>query len=253
MPRLRDRLLTPIVARAMTSPTAIVLAGVGASAAILVGAPAIGVVAAAGLAWGGRVALAVPRRSAPRIEARRLDEPWRSFVRGAVDARSRFDEAVTSVPPGPLRDRLTLLGNQIAAGVEQCWQVATRAQQVSRALGQLDTTDARARLAQLSASAPPTDGSDPDHPTDHMVEALRAQLATADRMARVAADAHAKLQLLDARLDEAVARAVELSIGASNDATLGGVGGDVDAVVGDLEALRQALEEAGGSPSAASA
>jgi len=58
----------------------------------------------------------------------------------------------------------------------------------------------------------------------------------------VASQARHRLQLLDARLDEAVARAVELSLNADVGA-LGGLGSDVDAVVGDMEALRQALEE----------
>ena len=48
------------------------------------------------------------------------------------------------------------------------------------------------------------------------------------------------------RGSEAVARAIELSVGATDDAELTGLGGDVDNLVGEMEALRQALEETGG-------
>ena len=55
---------------------------------------------------------------------------------------------------------------------------------------------------------------------------------------------------LDARLDEAVARAVELSLGAGDAAAAGGLEGDVDRLVEEMEALRLALDDAGPAPSA---
>ena len=57
----RDRFFTPPVAKAMTSPLGIVLAGVGAAVGLVTG---LGIPAAIGLAavaWGGRVAAAIPR------------------------------------------------------------------------------------------------------------------------------------------------------------------------------------------------
>ena len=88
-------------------------------------------------------------------------------------------------------------------------------------------------------------------------EALVAQLATAARMKAVSTDARDRLRLLDARLDELVARAVELSVSGSASA-ISGLGDDVDSLVSEMESLRQALEEAnradggdaGGSPQA---
>ena len=44
-------------------------------------------------------------------------------------------------------------------------------------------------------------------------------------------------------MDEAVARAIELSV-RGGDVDLGGLGNDVEGLVGDMEALRQGLEEA---------
>ena len=74
------------------------------------------------------------------------------------------------------------------------------------------------------------------------MEALDAQLESADRLARVASDARDRLRLLDARLDELVARAIELSVSEDDDA-VGTLGTDVDGLVTEMESLRQALEE----------
>jgi len=62
MPRrsFRDRFLTPQVAQAIMSPLGIVLFGVGAAGAILVGAPLAAAAGVGVLAWGGRVLAAVP-------------------------------------------------------------------------------------------------------------------------------------------------------------------------------------------------
>jgi hypothetical protein len=67
-------------------------------------------------------------------------------------------------------------------------------------------------------------------------------------MASVAQQARDQLRLLDARLDEAVTRAVELSLQTGDDADLTGLGSDVDNLVLDMEALRAALEETSGNP-----
>ncbi|MDQ3974558.1 MAG: hypothetical protein M3276_09545, partial [Actinomycetota bacterium] len=79
------------------------------------------------------------------------------------------------------------------------------------------------------------------------VQALAAQLESTERIAAVARDTRDRLRLLDARLDEAVARAVELSLRAGDPIELGGLGDDVDSLVGEMETLRQALEETGGT------
>ncbi|HMQ28585.1 MAG TPA: hypothetical protein PKA98_21545, partial [Acidimicrobiales bacterium] len=62
MPRLsfRDRFFTPPVARAMMSPSGILLAGAGASVAILAGLGPIRAVAFAAIAWAGRGRYAIP-------------------------------------------------------------------------------------------------------------------------------------------------------------------------------------------------
>ena len=49
--------------------------------------------------------------------------------------------------------------------------------------------------------------------------------------------------MLNARLDEMVARAIELSVDANKVDDLGGLGSDVDTLVDELEALRLAMDE----------
>ena len=238
--RFRDRFFTPRVARAITSPLGILLAGAGAAVGLVAGLP---IAAAAGLgaaAWAARVAVAIPRKPrGERIDAFSLDDPWRQFVREAQQAQARFARATKATRPGPLKDRLQEIGSRIDDGVRECWHIAGHGQTLVEALGQIDVADVRHDLAEV-------EGQTGDPSAERTAEALRAQLASAERMASVANDARNRLRLLDARLDEAVARAIELSVGAADDAQLTGLGGDVDNLVAEMEALRQALEETGG-------
>ena len=78
---------------------------------------------------------------------------------------------------------------------------------------------------------------------ERAAEALRAQVATAERLDALVEDAKAQLLVLDARLDESVARAIELSVRVDDADALVDVGADVDGLVDEMEALRQALEE----------
>src|SRR5204862_6607432 len=72
-------------------------------------------------------------------------------------------------------------------------------------------------------------------------------LSSAKRIGDVATDASDRLRVLNAQLDEAVARAVELSVHADSVGDVAPLGADVDSLVGELEALRQGLEETGGA------
>ena len=250
--RLPDRAKTPRVARAITSPAGILLAGAGISAGILAGLP---LVAAAGIgvaAWAARVALAVPRRAPEdRIRPERLAEPWRSFVREAQDAARRYRRAVAATAPGPLRERLADIGTRIDTGVLESWRVAKRGDALEGALREMDVREVAGELQAVEADAQrrgPHAAS-----LERTAAALRAQLDSASRLSAVAADARDRLRLLDARLDEAVARAVELSLGAEDVSAAGGLQGDVDQLVEEMEALRLALDDAGPAPSASAA
>jgi methyl-accepting chemotaxis protein len=239
----RDRFFTPQTARAITSPSAILLAGAGASVAILGGLPLAAAAAVGAAAYGVRVALGIPRAQTDKIDINQLRNPWRQFVVEALVAQRRYDKAVRGAAAGPLRDRLTEIGQRISTGAQECWRIARRGQDLEDALRALeDPRDVRARLQEAQRT-----GAD-----ERLLQALQSQIDSTERIVSVARDTRDRLRLLDARLDEAVARAVELSLRATDVGEIGALGSDVDALVGDMEALRQALDETSSTRAGAS-
>ena len=238
----RNRFFTPRVGRALTSPSGILLAGVGGAAGILIGGPILGAALGVG-AWVARVAAAIPRDDRPQIDLNQLRSPWRDYVREAMEAERRYGDVVRTARTGPLRKRLEEIGVRLRDGVEESWRIAQRGMALERGLWQLDVPAIQQQLVAAQHEARTSRSGS----AERIVESLRAQLGTAERLRRVTEDASARLRLLDARMDEAVARAVELSLG-GDDASVSGLGSEVDNLVLDMEALRQALEETGGSP-----
>lgn len=233
---LRDRFLTPRVARAITSPSGILLAGAGASVGILFGAPALAVGLGAA-AWAARVAVAVPRApTREHIDPRSLAQPWRHSVEDALDARERFGKAVARTTSGPIRERLDAIGERVDTGVQECWRIARHGDALVGALRQMDVGDAQRQIAQLGGPGNPTQ--------QRRIEALQAQVDASQRLSALATATQDDLLLLNARLDEAVARAIELSVQVGSVEQLNSLRSDVEGVVGDMESLRQGLEEA---------
>jgi len=262
---LPEHLKSRKTAEAITAPSAILLAGAGISAGVLGGLPLLAALGIGAAAYGIRVAFGLPRRKREeRIELAGLPEPWRHFVREALDAQNRYRRAVATAAAGPLRDRLVEIGQRVEQGVRECYRIARRGAALEGGLSALDADAADQQLSALVGSLPPDAqselraahdagkalavaaeraGVDANHV--QTIEALEAQIASAGRLGVVAQDARDRLSLLDARLDEAVARAVELSLRAEDVAELGGLGGDVEALVNEMESLRAALEEVG--------
>lgn len=233
---LKDRILTPRVARAMMSPSAIVSVGAGAAAGILVGGGPLGAVVLGALAWLVRVGAALPKRpERTDVRADDLSEPWRGHVRDAEDARSRFHDAVESTKRGPLRDRLVEIAATLDHGVDECRRIAARGQAIASARRKIRAAEIQRDLDRL-----PRDNREATLSTR---EALKAQLDTAARMDEVIRDARDRLQLQNARMDESVARAIELSVKADDLNEVEGLNASVGDLVNDLEALRQALDE----------
>jgi hypothetical protein len=236
--RFRDRFLTPPVARAMFSPLGIMLAGAGAAVGIVAGGGILGAAAAGAAAWAARVAAAVPRDPrAERIDPYALSEPWRGAMRDALEAQRAFREAVAGTQAGPLRERLDAVGARIGDGVGEAWRVARQGHALVAARRRIDTDAARRELAEVDRHR----GS----AMERTAQALEAQLESAARMDRMVAEARDRLRLTNARLDEAVARAVELSVSGHTVEEARGLDADVEVMVSDLEALRQGLEELG--------
>jgi hypothetical protein len=164
-------------------------------------------------------------------------------VSEALHAQRRFGDVVRTANSGPIRDRLAEIGTRIGDAVHECWHVACRGDALVEGLTSLDLREVEQERAGIER-ARTQPGANRDA-LDKTAAALDAQLASGKRLAQVATDARDRLQVLDARLDEAVARAVELSLQAADVSDLSGLGDDVDSLLGDLESLRQGLEEAG--------
>jgi hypothetical protein len=121
-------------------------------------------------------------------------------------------------------------------GIEEAWEVATRGDEIDRAIRRLDPTALRSRLQTFQNQA----ATAPSPELDEAITSVKRQLETADRLRVLSNQTALKLRLGQTRFEELVARAEEVSIGMSDSdrwAT------DVDALVDELEAFRLALEE----------
>lgn len=247
--RLPENVRTPRVARAVVSPSALLLAGAGTAAAILGGLPLVAAAGIGALAWGARVAVAaIPRGPRPeRIDPFRVGEPWRSYVQDAQQAKTKFDNTTKRMRTGPLRERLEGIGARLDDGVRECWTIAQEGHDLAGAYRQLDVRDAEAELAGLRQDLRNTQGADRRASLQRAITAVEAQLESANRIRDVAENASDRLKVLNAQLDEAVARAVELSVRARDVTDLTPLTDDVDNLVNELEALRQGMEETGGA------
>lgn len=238
-PSFRDRLFTRRAARGILSPVGIVAGLVAGALTVVAGLPVWAGVVVGAVVWAGNALRMLPRRPRrARIDPFTVQEPWRRFVQDALQARSRFAAAVERAPAGPLHDRLREIAARVDDGVDEAWLIAQRGHTLVAARRGIDTADLGRQAAAVSAG-----GADPS--TDPVAQALEVQRATAARMDAVIERTRTELQVLDARLDEAVARTLELTARASTDtAGLAGLGTDVDSLVTEMEALRLALDEA---------
>lgn len=164
-------------------------------------------------------------RSMP-IDAFVLGEPWRRHVSAAQAAQRRYSEIVAATPAGPLRSNMESITRQVQRGVEECWLIAKRGDELDDALRRLDSTGLQARLAQSTDEATRT--------------SLQSQLDSAQRIRTTRDDADQRLRLLDTRLGELIAEAAEVSVGSDATSDLGSA---VDDVVTQLEALRLAVDD----------
>lgn len=236
----RSTRLEPTVFLAMISPITVALVVGTTALVLLVGGPWWLAVPAGAAVWAGRVLIssmlarrmkALPRR----IDPFALREPWRFFVRDALQARKRFTEATANVAPGPLRNRLVEISARVDHGIEECWEVAQRGQQLTDSRRAIDIARIRRTLDSEDLSL-----SDPRRTS------AEVQLASHDRIMSMEDDTRERLEILDARLEESVVRAADLSARAADVAQLDEIADAVDGIVGDLESLRLGLDAADG-------
>ncbi len=230
------------------SPSAILLAGAGTAVGIATGLGPLAIVAGAA-AWLARVAFAVPRRPAgERIDPSRVRDPWRRFVVDAQQAQRKFDGVVARARSGPVQERLQEIGRRIGDGVGECWRIAQQGDVLDGAIHSLNEQEIHAELLEVHEEQVRLRGNESAQASLARTRAaVEAQLASAQRLRNVAEDARNRLRLLNAQLDEAVARSLEISLHAGDVSQLGPLTQDVEGVVGELESLRQALEETSGT------
>jgi hypothetical protein len=241
----RDRFFSPPVARALTSPSGIIALGAGAAIGILatIGTggllgPVVGGILGGAIGYGGRVAVAIPRNGATaKIDPFGVNEPWRHAVKDSIQARSRYTDAVKAFQAGPLRDALHTTGDRIDDAVNECWKVAQQGQLLSTARKRIDDREIQWELQQAANQIPAGASASPTQA--RTIASLNAQLDTARRMDALISSTYDELRLINARLDEAVTQAIELSV--TNHGDLSPVSHDVEDIVDSLTALRSAM------------
>lgn len=240
----RDRFFTPTVFRALWSPINLGLLAIVSVVGGVAGLPIVAAIGIGLIAYAAKVALAVPRKDrVRRIDPFVLSEPWRRHVQSALSAKGRFDRTVRATRGGPIKERLIELSAKLDSAVNEAWRIATKGDEIDAALSQLDTKRAMGELQRLRSI--PAGSAD----QAAAVRSLEATVASGERMQQVSTSTRGQLELLDTRLDELVARAAEVSVGAGDGAVLGS---DVDDLVTSLEGLRLALDETNGSAPAPS-
>lgn len=243
---LRDRFFSPPVARALTSPSGILSLGVGAAVGIVATAPVsvplavVGAVVGGVVGLGARVAVAMPRNSSsPRIDAFAVNEPWRHSVLDAIRAQGRFKGAVKSFRDGPLKDAVTDVASRLDDAVDECWRVAQQGQMLTEARKAINDREIAWELNQAQTALA---GGTPNDTQARRIRSLESQVETAARMDALIESTKDKLDLLNARLDESVTRAVELSV-SGGQSGVDSLGQDVDGIVDELASLRLAMED----------
>lgn len=214
----------------MRSPSALLVAAVAGGMVALLGGGVPGALAGALAGWGARVLLAAlwrPPRPAPP-DPFAVGEPWRHHVQAVLRHQRRFTEACSSLPDGPLRQRLEQLGTQVDDTGAQMWEMAQAGHRLSRARRDL---------------GPRGPGPAADPGGDHR----DAELVHLDATGRLDTSIDAlerQLGALEVQLGAVVARAIEITATAGT-ATGSGTERDLTALMDEMEALRLALDELG--------
>ncbi len=172
----------------------------------------------------------------PPIDPFSVGEPWRQFIQGAQRAGQRLHVSVASAGDGPLKDRMSTIVDRLDDGLAETWTIARRGDKIDDTVRRLDPTSLRSKQASLEkrlATAPNDD-------VESALASLRSQIDATERLKADSAKLSNRLRLTQTRLDELVTRAAEVAIGAGD---TDAYEHDVDDLVIDLEALRQAIEE----------
>jgi len=227
--RLRDRFYTPKTAKAILSWRILLGIGVAAGGILLGLNPALAI-AFGVVAYTLSVGAAMPRDQRRRVDPFTVQQPWRQFVQGAQQAAMKLQQTIDAATDGPVKDRMRSVREKLEHGMDETWQIARRGHEIDQAIHRLDPTALRSKLSTLQAT----------NDADAAIASIEAQLESVDRLKDQSTRAENRLRLAQTRLDELVARAAEVSIGAGDTDQYEH---DVEDLVIELEGLRLAVEE----------
>jgi len=238
------------LAYSLLSPSTIVTTGAIAAAAIAGGLP----LAIAGAVTAGAYAIKVAAqtftgkdldqiiRPEPKIDVKRLRQPYRGWVEQGLAARRRFEEALQGAPAGPLRDRLGGLGTELGDSLDGIARAAGRAQQIDDYLSrnpvpsiqlQLDEAEGRTRTNQDPQVRPDL---------ERVVASLREQLRVAKRLKDFYDRSVSRISTTIAQIDQLTAQLMEVLLTAEDAALVPGPG-SIDDLVAQMESVRMAVRE----------
>jgi len=181
------------------------------------------------------------RRPAPSpidvVDPAAVPAACRPAVERSLRSRAQFAELVATLRDGPLQDRMGALGAQLDAGVLAVWRTASQAGAIDRVTAALDPDRITAELKQARRAGAP----------DEVVAALQERFASTQRLLNSRDELGDRLDVLEARLDTAVARAAELALTSSASAAteIDALERDLGTVVVELDALAAATAELG--------
>jgi hypothetical protein len=232
----RDRFYTPQTAKALLSWR--ILVGLGVGVALAAAGLPIGVAVGVGVAvYAASVGAAMPNGTEPaNIDPFVLSEPWRQLMQQAQGSGRRLRSIVSDADSGPLKTTMEGIADQLEHGLNEAWEVARRGDEIDDAVRRLDPTSLRSKLATLQERA----AASPSPDADAAIDSVQRQLSTAERLKEQSAATAASLRLTQTQLDELVARASEVRIGAVDTASYER---EVNELVVKLEALHQAVLE----------
>ena len=136
-------------------------------------------------------------------------------------------------------DSNTWIGDRMDDAVDECWQVAQRGQLLTEARRAINDRETAWELQQAQNAL---GGNTPNDTQARTIRSLESQLETAARMDALIESTKDRLDLLNARLDESVTRAIELSV-SGGQSGVASLDDDVEGIVDELASLRLAIED----------
>ncbi len=178
----------------------------------------------------------------PSIDPFTLQDPWRRHVQNALGARAKVGRAIDMRAEGPTRDRLMDLCREIDSVVARIWEVASEGHRLTSAsrLTELSSLERKLTDAESASANSPADRAEEAQAS---LASVRTSVEVARRLAAARTDSDAQLRSLGSRLDELVIRTIEVTTVQVSPADSESLRVDLDAMIVDLEGLRQGLQD----------